>query len=152
MEKTCLSYLCCCFFFVFSFCYLKPFFFITCWSVVLCHYYNRLNVGTSKLTQAVPQLMFWFKSLAVKKGRPYNCTVMCNNHVIHLLKVPTVTGDSLLLHRVCGLFKLYSKAEKGISLKKKHKKMSNMLQCLKKSQSVVSNVACINLKMGEVWN
>lgn len=26
-----------------------------------------------------------------------------------------------------------------------------MLKCLK-SQSVVSNVACINLKMGEVWN
>lgn len=71
---------------------------------------------------------------------------MCNN--IPLLKVPTFTWDSLLLHRVCGLFKLYSKSEKEF---KKKKKKSNMLKCLK-SQSVVSNVACINLKMGEVWN
>lgn len=90
---------------------LKPFFFITCWSVVLFHYYDRLNVGTSKLTQAVPQLMFW-KVTCSEKGRPYNCTAMCNNHVIPLLKVPTFTWDTLLLHRVCGLFKLYSKAEK----------------------------------------
>lgn len=39
-----------CFFFFFFLCLLnlKAFFFITCWSVVLCHYYNRLNVGTSK--------------------------------------------------------------------------------------------------------
>lgn len=74
---------------------------------------------------------------------------MCNNHVIPLLKVPIFRWDSLLLHRVCGLFKLYSKAEK-----KELKKKINMLQCFKKkkSQSVVSNVACINLKMGEVWN
>lgn len=53
-------------------------------------------------------------------------------------------GDSLLLHRVCGLFKLYSKAEKK---KRIFKKKSNMLKCLK-SQSVVSNVACINLRNG----
>lgn len=70
---------------------------------------------------------------------------MCNNHVIPVLKVPTFTWDSLLLHRVCGLFKLYSKAEKDLF------KKSIMLQCLK-SQSVVSHVACINLKVGEVWN
>lgn len=69
---------------------------------------------------------------------------MCNNHVITLLEVPTFTWDSLLLHCVCGLFKLYSKAQKKFfSLK------GNMLKCLK-SQPVVSNVACINLKMGRL--
>lgn len=76
--------------------------------VVLPFYLNTscVNIGTSKLTQAVPQPIF-DKILAVQKGRPYTCTAMCNN--IQLLNVLAFMRDSSLLHCVCGLFKLCSK-------------------------------------------
>lgn len=66
------------------------------------------------------------------------------------LRSHSFTRDSLLLHCVCGLFKLSSKAENEFKIKKTRL----LLKYLKKSVCSI-NVACINLKTRKVlvfWN